>query len=274
MQNDRMQNEKPPKSPREALGPTFREWALLAISVVFCALALLIWRSNWRQALVTLALFGGCALTFADIIARKLRDRRFSAQVVRIAGSVDIPAARGRFAALAVGLTIIGAALCIVGTGNPWWLRIAGALIAVIGVALGMFTFSGLLARQTMRFDPDGIAIRQTHFGLRISWDNIQEIKAFEFSHNPYVGLRLLDPNNVAVDPPETLQKFAKQLRTNNKTFNVDIVIAPQKFGFSLPPLVAALARYVRDPSSRAELAPGANAAGTALELPSIAKLE
>jgi hypothetical protein len=50
---------------------------LLAIGVGFCLIALIIWPSDWRRAVVTLVFFGASTLVFAHTIVRKLRARRF-----------------------------------------------------------------------------------------------------------------------------------------------------------------------------------------------------
>lgn len=79
----------------------------------------------------------------------------------------------------------------------------------------------------------------------------------FEYASNPFVGLRLIDPARIQVEPAAQVGRFGKSMRSNNGWFGIHILIAPRNFGFDLPPLVAALVRYVGDPQAREELVSG-----------------
>ena len=237
-------------------GPGFKDWLLLAIAVAFCGAAVFIWHADRRTALVTLAFFGACAATFVAIIRRKLRERRFSASVVRIVGGVDIPIARERLVALSGGAIVVGGVLFFVATEYGWLFRSGGALIALFGVAMIIAMALGLPARQFLRFDPDGIVIGMGRYRVRIPWDEIVSLGEIEFANTPFVTVGLADASRIAVEPPAAAARFAKTVASNRRWMDCDVALLTRNFGFDPPPLIVAMTRYINEPGTRHELAP------------------
>jgi hypothetical protein len=236
----------------------WRQWTLLGISLVFCAGAVFIWQTDWRTAVATLAFFGSGALVFLANILRRRRERSFSATRVRIVGGVNIFMSRARFVSMAVGCIALGSVLYFVGTNYPPLFRYVSAFIAIVGLALLVLLLTGVLRRHYIRFEPEGIVIQGMSFGLRVPWDQITAVKPFEYADNPFVGLDVSDPSQIAVQPPKRQARFLRMLANSRGLMGCDIVIAPRNYGMDSPPLVAALARYVREPAARVELAPPA----------------
>lgn len=149
------------QSGRSIRGPAIDDWAVLAIGILFCAGALLIWYNDWRDGLVTFVISGGCTAVAVAIIARKLRERSFRATKVSIAGGVHIPVARGRIYAATAGMALVGSVLWLIATDFPVPFRAIAALIVAVGIAGAIAALAGWIGRQSIRFDQEGILFRQ-----------------------------------------------------------------------------------------------------------------
>jgi hypothetical protein len=250
----------PPRGPRRRASPA-RLWLLFTISVLFCFAAVLTWRRDPLTSLATLTFFGAGALLFATVIFRQGRERRFDATLVRVVGGVEIHIALTRVWILATGLMLVGGTICLAVKSNPWILTLVGVLILFSGVALAVAASTGYLSRQFIKFTPDGILFGERNYQFRVPWDEVREIRPFEYANNPFVGLVLGNPHAIEVTPPQRLGQLWKQIGRNRGVMGVDVVIAPLNFGLEVPPLVAALGRYVAEPVSRQELAQGTQTA-------------
>ena len=112
----------PPRRPR----PTFQDWLLLAINVVFVAMGLVILPSKPDVGVVTLAFFGSCLVVTAGSVWRKLRDRRFSADTVEVVGGVPIRPRVGLFSLAGLWMLALGTVLIVFGHAYPLLFRIKG----------------------------------------------------------------------------------------------------------------------------------------------------
>jgi hypothetical protein len=131
--------------------PGIEDWAALAVSLAFSAiaLALLLATPQRRPAVVTLAFFGGAALLFATLLVRKRRARKFRALSVSIDGGRDIRAGEGFYlVGILLGLIVVGPTLFFVGIDYPWPMRGIGAFMALVGILLLALKATGLLGRQ------------------------------------------------------------------------------------------------------------------------------
>lgn len=229
---------------------------LLALGLVFSTTGVLVLRSNWRVSLVTVALFGGCSIVFLDILLRRLHERRLRSlgiDSVGIIGSIDIPIARGRYLAVALGFTAVGVIMYAAGTEYPALFRIGALVIAAVG--LGFLAALPVISRQRIRFDPQGILIGTLRFQYRVPWDGIRGVGLHEQASNPLVTLELWDPALIAVEPPSRRAAFLRRVATAREWYAADVVIAGQFFGLQAALLTAAIGRYAGDPSARGELA-------------------
>jgi hypothetical protein len=242
------------------------DWAIFIGSIALCVLGLLLVRQDWRTAIVTSTFFGACALTLFTVIYRKRRERRWRASVVRVTGGVDIPVSASRFGFIALGCFVVGAVMFFVGVNYPLLMRLLGAFIGLVGVALAIALACGYFTRQVIRFDPDAFTVGERGFRCRIAWDDIAEVAEFEFARNPFVGVWLRDLEAVIVEPANRFDSFLSRVANDRALMSADVVIAPRNFGIDGPALAAALKRYAIDRSARAELvarerlaAPGAS---------------
>jgi hypothetical protein len=78
------------------IGPGVEHWTLLATSVAFCVIALVLLEHDWRTAVVTLTFFGACALVFWTNILRKRREKHWQGATVQVRGGVNISAQGAR----------------------------------------------------------------------------------------------------------------------------------------------------------------------------------
>lgn len=250
----RTDREAPP-APRRP-GPAAQDWVLLAISAVFCLAGLLMMRSNWRLAVMTLTFCGGCGAVAISILLRKRREQCFAESVgeVRIVGGVDLHPSRGRGYGLGIGLLAGGLVLALVDPSAPWLLRACGAFIALVGLFVIFRVATGRHARYSLRFEPEGLVFGHRRYQVQVPWDAVATVAVFEFADNAFVGLGLHEPERLAVTPAEEALRFAKDVQHTRRSFGFELTLMTAHFGFDAPPLAAALQRYASDPDARAEL--------------------
>jgi len=234
--------------------PGVEDWALLAVSVGFCVIGLLLVRYDWRTAVVTNALFGGGALTFLDAIRRKQRAQRWKGATVRVVGGVNIYVDTPRMGFIALGLCVVGAIIYFVGIDYPLLFRLLGAFIAVVGVGLGIAMALGFHGRNFIRFDRDAFTVREGRICYRIAWDNFARVVEIEYARNPFVGIEVASEHAVVVEPAARGDLFLRLVHRNRGFMGVDVLIAAGHFGIDASVLSAALTRYATDADARAEL--------------------
>jgi Ca2+/Na+ antiporter len=236
------------------IGPGVEHWTLLATSVAFCVIALVLLEHDWRTAVVTLTFFGACALVFWTNILRKRREKHWQGATVQVRGGVNVYAQGARMGVIAFGCVLVGCVCYFVGSNYPLLFRLLGAVIALVGVGVAIALALGFYRRQYLRFDPDTITFGERLYRFQVSWDNIAEVVSIEYADNPFVGVRLFDVDIVEVEPEDQTQTFRAHLANNRAVMNVDLFIAPRNFGIDALILAAALTRYAINPAAREEL--------------------
>src|SRR5262249_18001125 len=132
-----------PKNPYPK--PGIKDWALLAINIVFVAAGLLILLRERDVGIVTLAFFGPCLIVTVGSILRKFRFRRFRALKAEIVGGVPIRASRAQALVAALVLMLMGAIIVVFGRSYPFIMWILAWLCALIGGGLTIAALSGLI---------------------------------------------------------------------------------------------------------------------------------
>jgi len=250
-------HERPRSRARHQMWTLLKYIGLLAMSLLYCVIGVVLLRRNWRISVVLLTFCGGCAIVFLSVVLRQLREWRLGSlgiESVRITGGVDIPLARGRLLAVGLGLTVGGVSPFAVGLDAPWALRISALFFASAGIAL--LAALPFMSRRRIRCDPEGLLIGELRFEYRIPWDEICGIGILEHQEtNPLVILQLLDTERIAVTPPLRRGAFLKAVMRVRKWYGADVAIAARLFGLQAPLLAAAIGRYASDPDARRELA-------------------
>lgn len=244
-------------------GSMLEDWTLLAVGLLFCAASVFTFlQSDWRMGVVMLAFFGGAVALNVATIRRKLRTRRFHALRVGVEGGRNIPADRAHVLSISIGVLAVGSIIFFVGTTAPLFIRGIGAFMALMGAVLLVLWTSGFL-RQFLRFEPEGLVFGRRRYEYRVPWDNIAGVRTVEIADTTLLFLQVAKIPAIAVTPPGARLKVYRHVRRNG------FCIAPATFGMDVPPLLAALTRYIRDPRAREELAPRA-AAPSAVALPHV----
>lgn len=235
-------------------GPSFRDWALFAIGLIFVGLGILIaWREGLREALFPLSFFGVCALVSGYVVVRKLRRRRFTATIASVPGGVALRASNTR----SLGL----AALIAVAVAPVFFLDDAPLLIIICAaVALGgsallvIGVLSGRISRRFLRFDPPGLTIGEAKYECLILWDQIADLAEFEMHDNTVVGFNLVNPQSLLVKPESAAARAFKMLARNEAYSGRHVVIMPMHFGVHAESLCAAIRNYMTNPEARKAL--------------------
>src|SRR5262245_6255839 len=235
--------------------PGVRDWALLAINIVFVASGLLILSHNRDVGIVSPALFGPCLILAVVTLLRKFRFRRFRALKAEIVGGVPIRASRAQLLSIALVLTLMGVIIVLFGRSYPLLFWMLAWLIGLIGGALTIAVLSGLIPNDYLKFDPEGITFGRARYAYMVAWDNIAQVSAGHMNDNPALFIWLHDYSCVTVHPGEKRARVLKSFAWSTGWARAPIVLLPSRYNIDLPVLTLALERYLKEPTARSELA-------------------
>src|SRR5262245_1088265 len=182
--------------------PGVKDWALLAINIVFVALALFILPHKSDVGIVTLAFFGPCLIVTGGTVLRKFRFRRFRALKAEIVGGIPIRASRAQALGTALVLLLMGGIIVPFGHSYPMIMWTLAWLTALLGGALTIAVLCGLIPSDYLKFDPEGITFGRARHTYMVPWDNIARC-AGHMHDNPALFIWLHDYGRVTVNPRE-----------------------------------------------------------------------
>ena len=235
--------------------PGIRDWALLAIGIVFVLCGVIVLPSNRDVGIVSLAMFGPATVVAATIILRKRRFRRERALKAEIVGGVPIRQSRAIVITSAATLAAMGVIFILFGNSyGPIFLALAW-LITVIGGGLLVGALLRRWPNDFIQFDPEGITFGRTRYTFMVPWEAIARVSAGHYSNNPAAFMWLHDQTRIMVHPVEQYQRALKQLAWNTGWTGAPIFMLTSNYGLDLPLFMMALERYLADPAARAELA-------------------
>jgi len=242
---------RPPRFAR----PGLKDWLLLAIGVAFVVMGLLSLPHKPNVGIVTIAFFGSCAVAAGHTVLRKRADSRADLRWAGLVGGVPIRPSRTGVWLLSLWLTILGAILVIFATSYPTTLRAIAWLILLIGAGMSFACARGWIPAGHLQFDPEGITIAGRKRSYLVPWDRIAAVSPGDMYDNPALFVFLNGVDGIRTEPPEDHEKTLKGFETSEAWAGAPIVVMTGLYKLPLPALVAALERYVADPSARAELA-------------------
>jgi hypothetical protein len=236
--------------------PSFRDWALAAVGIMFALMGFFILPDNRDLGISTIALFGVGATMSVSRVVRKLRHARQHIGSVQVIGGTRIVASRLRMASVGATCLVLGAIL-IIFDHAPLYIRFFYWLIAGAGLALlSMFALGIGGAGAYLEFKPAGLVLGYRSWAALLAWDRIARISTGELHKNEALFLWLDSPEVLQVTPHEKHDKFIKYVRQCRAWIGSDILIMPTQYGIDSQVLFAALTRYMKDAEARAELEP------------------
>jgi hypothetical protein len=235
--------------------PGVRDWALLAINIVFVALGLFILLHERDVGIVTLAVFGPCLVVTVGTVLRKFRFRRLRALKAEIVGGVPIRQSRAQTLITALVLTLMGVVIVLFGHSYGLIFWTLAWLMAVTGGALTIAVLLGLIPNGYVRFDPEGITFGRTRYSYLVPWDNIAAVRTGQVHDNPALFIWLRDYDAITVQPSAKRAQVRKSFATGMAWAGAPIMLLPSHYGIDLPFLILALQRYLTEPAARSELA-------------------
>jgi hypothetical protein len=236
--------------------PTRRDWLLVALNAVFVAGGLLMLPSKPDVAIVTLAFFGSCLAIAVANVWRKLRDRKFTAETIDVAGGVPIRPKRGLFLGLGAWLLILGIVLIVFGHAYPLLFRWLAGFIAVVGATLFVGTLVGYWPAGYLQFDPEGLTIADRGWRVVLPWNEITSVVEGDYQSNPVLLICVADASRLAVEPPQSHAQAMKKIARMQTYMGADFAIMTTHYGIDLPTLASAVLRYATDAAARAGLRP------------------
>jgi hypothetical protein len=241
-----------PKRPR----PTFKEWLLVAINLVFVICGFLILPRERDGGIVTIAFFGTCLVVSVGTVVRKLRYRRFAADKLAVAGGVPIRQSNTLMPLLGGWLAILGTVMFAFGHDYPFLFRAIAVFVAVVGAVVLVMALTGRLYSGFLRFDPDGLTIAQGRWRARIPWDDILAVHEGEYASNPMLLVTVADVGLIDIAPAEARTAALRDIGRARALMGADFAVMTTHYGIDLPLLAGTVARYVQDRDARAELRP------------------
>lgn len=234
--------------------------ALLCLSVLFVVLGLWIAISgDVRLGLGCVFFFGGGLAVFSIQLADANREQT-SAQLdgtVRLPASVPLRDDPKRFI---MGLSLIllaGMGSILVGSDRQPMLVPLGLLLLGVGVVVGILRSLGYLSSMIM-FAPDGIHLIQKRQRYVIPFEQIVRAESAEWNGHLLVMIwpQSFDAVAATVAPSSRRETLLRAMKKSQEWMGAPLVIWPQRFALEGGLLLRALERYIREPSTRAELAP------------------
>jgi hypothetical protein len=235
--------------------PGVKDWALLAINIVFVVLGLLILLHERDVGIVTLAFFGPCLIVSGGTVLRKFRFRRFRALKAEIVGGVPIRASRTQALTTALVLLLMGTIIVVFGRSYPLIMWLLAWLTALIGGGLTIAVLLGLIPNDYFKFDPEGITFARARYSYMVPWDNIAQVSTGHVHDNPALLISLHGYEGVTVHPREKRDRVLKSFAWGTGWAGAPIMLLPSRYGIDLPMLMLALERYLTEPTARSELA-------------------
>lgn len=235
-------------------GPSWRDWALLAVNLVFVAMGVFILPGKFDVGVVTIVFFGFCALAPLTTIVRKRRDQRTRVLRAGVVGGVRIRPSRMRAGALGGGMMALGATLIVFGGGYPLPFRVVAWIVAAVGVVFTALVVLGKVPVGHLMFTPRGLSVGHRGFAITVEWDDIAAWEAAEFNDNPLLRIWLREGATPLVEPPTSVARAHRNLASSQAWMGAPITIMTSLYALDLPLVIKALERYVREPESRAEL--------------------
>lgn len=246
--DERQRERRPP--------PSLRDWALLAINIVFVAGGLAILPSDRDTGIVTLAFFGSCLAVTVATLWRKHRYRRYSPGKVEVVGGTPIRPKVGVMLGLGVWMLALGTVLVIYGQHYPLAFRVLSGFVAVAGAVLLLLALSGQWPGGWLQFDPDVLTIAQRGFAVRLPWHDIVAVVEGDYETNPLLLIAVADVTALEVVPSEARAKALRTIGRTRGTMGADFAIMTTHYGIDLPVLADAVRRYAGDATARRELRP------------------
>lgn len=251
------------------MGPGLRDWALLAVSLAFVAMAvvLLLAGREPRTALICLLFFGACAAVGGDSIARKRRAARQLGDpglAVHIEAGQEIRADARRPAWVSAGLVGFGALGVTIGGGLGVGFVVCCALMGLLGLGALAAMGLGYTWRSSLRFEAEALWVSTGRLSYPVPWDSIVAVDLAELHEQPVVRITVADADALlaAVLPAAAAGRLARMIGWSRGLYGADVVVMPRAYGIDEAVLLRAIARYAGEPAARAELVERAALAG------------
>ncbi|WP_244422314.1 hypothetical protein [Bradyrhizobium sp. ORS 285] len=227
--------------------------SLFILNMVFVVIGVLVLRSKPDVGIVTIAFFGSGAVLAASIIIRKRRSAP-TAERVMITGGVPMRPSRVLIGGLGAWLAALGVILTVFGWSYGIVFRCLSIASLIFGCYLLAAVLIGWLPSTFIQFDETGITFGCRGFSYVVAFDNIADLAVAEMNRNPFLCIRLHQPDAVAVTPPARYVDALKQIGRSEALMGAHIAIPTQQYLIDATLLSQAIARYVNEPVARREL--------------------
>jgi hypothetical protein len=243
------------------VGPGARDWLLLAGSLAFVAMGVLLVAVGRGGAVgvACVLFFGACAAIAAAEIVRKRRAARQDEDpslVVRFEPGQTLRADARRIGVVSGGLAGFGALLAILGRDLGAGFVIACGLLALLGAGGLLALALGYTGRSGLRFTADALWVEQRGARYPVLWDSIVAVDLTAVNDQPIVRITVASVEELLarVEPTEAARTVARAIGWNRGLCGADLTFAPRAFGVDEVVLLRAVERYAGDPAARAEL--------------------
>jgi hypothetical protein len=246
--------------------PSWKEWLLLAIALVFTlAGTLMIFKSaNNRELIQGLActvFFGICAIVFTQTLWSRRQSRAHGANLsVTLQFGTVLKMGKTRTLLLACAFLVPGALFFLWGWQEPNWLIVGiGTLTALAGAVLLALVVLGIAGTGTMAFEKDGLRIGDRGGSVLLAWDNIAGLRCGDFNQNQMVMILIKNAEWLSLTGKGTWKKWSregilKEIGNCRAIWGCDWGIITGLYGVNAMLLAKAMATYVTDPQVRAGL--------------------
>ncbi|WP_315719242.1 MULTISPECIES: hypothetical protein [unclassified Bradyrhizobium] len=227
--------------------------SLFLLNMAFVVIGVLMLSSKPDVGIVTIAFFGSGAVFAGSVILRKWRSAP-KAERVMISGGVPIRPSRMLIGGLGAWLAALGVILTVFGWSYGIVFRGLSIASLIFGCYLLTAVLVGWLPSTYIQFDASGITFGHRGFSYVVAFDNIAGLAVAEMNRNPFLCIRLHQPDIVVVTPPEKHVDALKQIARSEALLGAHIAIPAQQYLMDATLLAQAIGRYVSEPAARSEL--------------------
>jgi len=231
--------------------PSLRDWMLASIGIIFVLMGIVILPSNRNVGIMTLAMFGTCAILSIRRIMRKLRYRRLNINEVNVVSGTKIQPSRIKAATLGATLFCLGIVLLVFKPDDaPLIIRACFGIIAGAGAFVLISIACGVSLGQSLEFTPDGLVFSYRSWSAILPWEQIKKASEGEIQNNPTLFMWLDSPEHFKVSPPEKQEKFMSYMEQCRALTGADIFLITSQYDVDLPILFSAIDKYRTNPES------------------------
>lgn len=245
-----------------------KDLLLIIISSLFTLAGIfIIWKGgsneSFKAGLGASVFFGFCLLIFIFNLKQKLdfKKKISSRANVSIQPNIRFYLSKLKAYSLGFGMIVLGSVLIYTAYGIKIILAACGAFLLFIGIILVIGYLTGLLGKNYISFEFEGLRMGYKKYSYLIRWDNILNLSNGIWNENPVLIINLINPEDLILNletKEKKIEKIHKKIRKaiifNISYHGCHLLLMPQTYGLDVAYTYSVIQKYLHNPETRSEL--------------------